>query len=62
MVRPQSAVQHPGNIFHQQEQVMGVGRTGLEVEMLVERRGLLVLGMDEQGPYSGDVRRRRAPA
>ena len=60
MDRSKSSAQHPGKVLHQQKQMMGVGQAGLEVEMPIERRSRLVLGMDKQGAYPRNVRRCRA--
>ena len=42
-------------IFHQQEQVVGVGRAGLEIETLVPGSRFIILGMNEKSPNAGDV-------
>jgi hypothetical protein len=49
------AEQRP-KVFHQQEEVAGVGGTGLEVESLVPGAGLVVLGVHKQRTDAGDVR------
>jgi len=35
--------------------MIGIGWTGPEIEMLIERPRLVVLGMDKQRPDAGDV-------
>ena len=49
---------HLGNIFHQQKQVMRVGRAGLKIEVLIKLAGLFILGVNEQSAYPDDIRRR----
>lgn len=37
----------PQEILHDEQEMIGIARARLEVEMLVEALGLIILGMDE---------------
>ena len=49
----QSVSEQRSKIFHQQEELVGFGRAGLEVEALIPGSRLVVLGVHEQRTDAG---------
>ena len=52
---PRSFAQHCPQVLHEQEQVIGIRGARLELQGFVPAARLVVLGMDEKCPNTGDV-------